>query len=121
MSDQQFTAVEIDAAPLIDDLQWQRLRTELGDDMLKEFIQEFFDETHETWFSPAEDPFVLDDGVFRSLSHRTAGAAGTLGFKKLRVVMLCMEHSGSRDLSKDYFETLKLVLSDTQSWVADNL
>lgn len=121
MSDQQFTEVEIESAPLIDEAQWSRLRAELGEDMLKEFTQEFFDETSETWLTPQADPFELDEGPFRSLSHRTAGAAGTLGFKKLRVVMLCMEHSESRDKSKVYFEIMKKVLSDTQDWVAAQL
>lgn len=121
MSDQQFTMEELESAPLIDEVQWSRLQVELGEDMLKEFTQEFFDETSETWLTPSDDPFTLEDGPFRSLSHRTAGAAGTLGFRKLRVAMLCMEHSDSRDKSREYFESMKTVLSDTQDWVAAQL
>ncbi|MDX1669453.1 MAG: hypothetical protein R3194_08555 [Limnobacter sp.] len=117
MSDQQYTEAEIQQAPLIDETQWERLKTELGEEMLEEFTGEFFEETTETWLEPSDDPFNLDDAAFRSLSHRTAGAAGTLGFKKMRVCMLCMEHSDSRDLSKGYFEIMKTVFQDTQNWV----
>ncbi|MDX1669352.1 MAG: hypothetical protein R3194_08045 [Limnobacter sp.] len=118
MPDLQYTEAEIQQAPLIDETQWERLKTELGEEMLEEFTGEFFEETIETWLETSDDPFSLEDAAFRSLSHRTAGAAGTLGFKKMRVCMLCMEHSSSRDLSRQYFEIMKAVLKDTQAWVA---
>lgn len=120
MSDMQFNLSELENTALIDEAQWERLKNELGEDMLAEFSSEYFEETGELWVTPESDPFALDYPPFKSLSHRSAGAAGTLGFKKLRYAFLCMEHAGSVDDSKPFFDEMMKVLQATKDWVANN-
>ena len=84
-----YSEQELEQQPLIDDDQWGRLESELGLEMLQEFAQEFFEETREIWFVPGFDPFSIEEKAFKSMAHRSAGAAGTIGFKKLRFAFLC--------------------------------
>lgn len=112
-----YSEQEIEAQPLIDADQWGRLETELGIDMLQEFSQEFFDETREIWFAPGFDPFSMEEKTFKSLAHRSAGAAGTIGFQQLRFVFLGMEHTPRGDDTQRLIEAMKVIFQTTLEWV----
>lgn len=116
-----YSESELALQALIDMDQWQRLLTELGPDMLREFADEYFAETTESWFDEAVDPFAVDPATFKSLSHRSAGAGGTLGFKKLRYAFLCMEHTEFGDKSREFFNSMKGVFTETRNWVHQQL
>ena len=115
-----YSEQEIEQQPLIDDVQWGSLVKELGLDMLQEFAQEFFEETYQAWFANGFDPLSLDEKAFRSMAHRTAGAAGTIGFKKLRFVFLCMEQTPFDENIRRYLATMATVFQSTQEWVQHN-
>lgn len=114
-----YSEQELAAQPLIDSDQWGRLESELGLEMLREFSQEFFDETGEIWLKPDFDPFAMDEKAFKSLAHRTAGAAGTIGFRKLRFVFLGMEHNPLGEQTLLYLAAMKGIFHTTQQWVQD--
>lgn len=116
-----YSESELASKPLIDMDQWNRLLTELGPDMLREFADEYFDETTESWFDESVDPFDNDEKSFKSLSHRSAGAGGTLGFQKLRYAFLCMEHTEFGEQSRGYFARMKDVFTETRDWVHQQL
>lgn len=101
--------------------QWDRLMNELGPDMIKEFSQEYFEETAELWISPPDDPYALDVKAFGSRAHRSAGAGGTLGFKRLRMAFLAMEYAN--DVAKAHgLEPLMLqVFDETRAWVSEQV
>lgn len=114
-----YSEQELAAQPLIDSDQWGRLESELGLEMLREFSEEFFDETSEIWLKPDFDPFSMDEKAFKSLAHRTAGAAGTIGFQKLRFVFLGMEHSPLGEQTRLYLAAMQDIFHTTQQWVQD--
>lgn len=114
-----YSELELASQPLIDLDQWGRLESELGLDMLREFSQEFFDETSEIWLNPALDPLSMDEKAFKSLAHRSAGAAGTIGFQKLRFVFLGMEHSPLGEHTRFYLAAMQDIFHTTQQWVQD--
>ncbi|HEX4917884.1 MAG TPA: hypothetical protein VFV43_08315 [Limnobacter sp.] len=103
--------------PLIDDDQWGRLRSELGLEMLQDFALEFFEETRELWFVEGFDPLSMEEKAFKSLAHRSAGAAGTIGFKRLRFAFLCMEHNPLGEPTIGFLQTMRSVFEDTSAWV----
>ncbi|HEX4842696.1 MAG TPA: hypothetical protein VFV57_03435 [Limnobacter sp.] len=103
--------------PLIDDDQWGRLRSELGMEMLQDFALEFFEETREMWFADGFDPFAMEDKAFKSMAHRSAGAAGTIGFKRLRFAFLCMEHNPMGESTPAFLQAMRAVFEDTCAWV----
>ena len=117
MSEQQYSESNLMQQPLIDSDQWGRLCSELGLDMLLEFADEFFDETREQWFEPAPDLTALSEKSFKSMAHRSAGAAGTIGFVKLRYVFLCMEHNTMGPETARLIESMQGILGETESWV----
>lgn len=112
-----YSEQELEQQPLIDDDQWGRLESELGLEMLQEFAQEFFEETREIWFVPGFDPFSIEEKAFKSMAHRSAGAAGTIGFKKLRFAFLCMEHNPLGEATLRYISAMGAVFQSTQDWV----
>lgn len=112
-----YSEQELEQQPLIDDDQWGRLENELGLEMLQEFAQEFFEETREIWFVPGFDPFSIEEKAFKSMAHRSAGAAGTIGFKKLRFAFLCMEHNPLGDETRHYLSAMSTIFQSTQDWV----
>lgn len=116
-----YSVEELEQQPLIDDDQWGRLEKELGADMLNEFAQEFFEETREIWFAAGQDPFALEPALFKSQAHRSAGAAGTIGFKKLRFVFLCMEHTPDREALQAYWNALAGIFETTRHWVSSRV
>ncbi|WP_370261744.1 hypothetical protein [Limnobacter sp.] len=103
--------------PLIDEDQWGRLQSELGSEMLQEFAQEFFEETRELWFDAALNPLGMEEKAFKSMAHRSAGAAGTIGFKRLRFAFLCMEHNPLGESTMTYVQSMRAVFEDTAAWV----
>lgn len=115
-----YSEQELEQQPLIDDDQWGRLESELGLEMLQEFAQEFFEETREIWFASGVDPFSMDEKSFKSMAHRSAGAAGTIGFKKLRFVFLCMEHTPLDENPRRYLTAMAGIFQSTQEWVQNN-
>jgi hypothetical protein len=117
MNQNEFSADGIPLQVLIDEGQWQRLNSELGEEMLKEFADEYIQETLESWVDTDTDPLGLPDAAFKSLSHRSAGAAGTIGFKRLRYSFLCMEHLADQGNRALYLEMMKRTLADTQAWL----
>lgn len=117
MSDQQYSEDGLQQQALIDSDQWGRLVSELGLDMLGEFAGEFFMETREQWFDQPFDPEGMEPRAFRSMAHRSAGAAGTIGFKRLRYVFLCMEHNEVGPQTHHFFALMKQVFADTEQWV----
>lgn len=112
-----YSEKELEEQPLIDDDQWGRLESELGLEMLQEFAHEFFEETREIWCVPGFDPLSMEEKAFKSMAHRSAGAAGTIGFKKLRFVFLCMEHNPLGDETKRYLSAMATIFQSTQDWV----
>lgn len=112
-----YSEQELEQQPLIDDDQWGRLENELGLEMLQEFAVEFFDEIRETWFVPGFDPFTLEEKAFKSMAHRSAGAAGTIGFKKLRFAFLCLEHTSLGEETLRYMSAMSAIFQSTQDWV----
>lgn len=118
MDQSEFSAEGIPLQVLIDEGQWQRLRSELGEDMLAEFAQEYIQETLESWVDTSTDPLALPDATFKSLSHRSAGAAGTIGFKRLRYSFLCMEHLADQGRREMFLHLMKGTLADTQAWLS---
>ena len=113
----EFSAEGIPLQVLIDEGQWQRLNSELGEEMLKEFADEYMQETLEAWVGAATDPMSFPDATFKSLAHRSAGAAGTIGFKRLRYSFLCMEHLADQSHRALYVQLMKTTLADTQAWL----
>lgn len=95
--------------------------SELGPEMIAEFSQEFFEETAESWISPPDDPYVLDVKAFGSRAHRSAGAGGTLGFKRLRMSFLAMEYANDVEKARAYEPLMRQVFEDTQQWVKQKL
>lgn len=112
-----YSEQELEQQPLIDSDQWGRLENELGLEMLQEFAQEFFEETREIWFAEGFDPFSMEEKAFKSMAHRSAGAAGTIGFKKLRFVFLCMEHNPLGEETKQYLSAMSAIFQSTLDWV----
>lgn len=112
-----YSEEELESKPLIDLDQWGRLETELGLEMLCEFAQEYFDETREIWLASEFDPFAFDEKEFKSMAHRSAGAAGTIGFQKLRFVFLCMEHNPLGEQTLRYLAAMQAIFHSTQEWV----
>lgn len=112
-----YSEQELEQQPLIDFDQWGRLENELGLEMLQEFAQEFFEETREIWFAEGFDPFSMEEKAFKSMAHRSAGAAGTIGFKKLRFVFLCMEHNPLGEETKQYLSAMSAIFQSTLDWV----
>lgn len=112
-----YSEQELEQQSLIDDDQWGRLESELGLEMLREFAQEFFDETREIWLAPGFVPSSMEEKAFKSLAHRSAGAAGTIGFKKLRFVFLCMEHNPVGENTNRYLAAMAEIFQSTQEWV----
>jgi len=112
-----YSEQELEQQPLMDSDQWGRLENELGLEMLREFSQEFFEETREIWFVPGFDPFAMEEKAFKSMAHRSAGAAGTIGFKKLRFVFLCMEHNPLGEETHRYLSSISTIFQSTQDWV----
>ena len=112
-----YSEQELEQQPLIDDDQWGRLESELGLEMLQQFALEFFEETREIWFVSDFDPFSMEEKAFKSLAHRSAGAAGTIGFKKLRFAFLCMEHNPLGDETRHYLSAMATIFQSTQDWV----
>jgi hypothetical protein len=108
---------ELEQQPLIDSDQWGRLQSELGLEMLREFSFEFFEETREIWMVPNFDPFAFEEKAFKSMAHRSAGAAGTIGFKKLRYAFLCLEHNTMNEQTRHALELMNLTFEATQHWV----
>lgn len=104
---------------LIDQDQWGRLQNELGLEILQEFAVEFFEEIRETWLAPGFDPFATDEKSFKSMAHRSAGAAGTIGFSKLRFVFLCMEHNPLGEQTRRYMQAMTHIFQTTQQWVQE--
>lgn len=117
MNQNEFSVDGIPLQVLIDEGQWQRLKSELGEDMLKEFADEYIQETLESWIDTSTDPMTLPDPTFKSLAHRSAGAAGTIGFKRLRYSFLCMEHLADQGRRETYLQLMKATLADTQAWL----
>ncbi len=115
-----YSEQEIERQPLIDDAQWGSLIRELGPDMLRECATEFFEETRLVWFASGFDPLTFEEKAFRSLAHRSAGAAGTIGFKKLRFVFLCIEHNPLDENIHRYLAAMATVFQSTQEWVQHN-
>lgn len=115
-----YSEQELEQQPLIDFDQWGRLENELGLEMLQEFAQEFFEETREIWFVAGFDPFSMDEKAFKSMAHRSAGAAGTIGFKKLRFAFLCMEHNPIGAETLRYMSAMTTIFQLTQNWVQNN-
>ena len=112
-----YSEQELEQQPLIDNDQWGRLESELGLETLQEFGQEFFEETEEIWFVADFDPFSMEEKAFKSLAHRSAGAAGTIGFKKLRFVFLCMEHNPVGEDTQRFISAMRSIFQLTQEWV----
>lgn len=112
-----YSEQELDSKPLIDEDQWGRLENELGMEMLCEFAQEFFEETREIWQAPDLDPLAMEEKALKSMAHRSAGAAGTIGFQKLRFVFLCMEHSPLGEQTLRYMSSMQSIFQSTQEWV----
>lgn len=110
---------ELAAQALIDHDQWGRLESELGLEMLNEFAQEFFEETREIWMTPGFDPLAFEEKAFKSMAHRSAGAAGTIGFHKLRFVFLCMEHNPVGEQTHVFLAAMHEVFQSTQQWVQE--
>jgi len=117
MDQSEFSADGIPLQALIDEGQWQRLKSELGEEMLTEFAQEYIQETLDSWVDTSTDPLTLPDATFKSLAHRSAGAAGTIGFKRLRYSFLCMEHLADHGHRSMFLQLMKGTLADTQSWL----
>ncbi|MDH4394095.1 MAG: hypothetical protein QE278_00315 [Limnobacter sp.] len=118
MDQNQYSAEGIALQVLIDEGQWQRLNSELGKEMLREFADEYIQETLESWVDTDTDPLTLPDAAFKSLSHRSAGAAGTIGFKRLRYCFLCMEHLVDQGNRPQFVQLMKSILADTQAWLS---
>ncbi|MCQ8894939.1 hypothetical protein NQT62_00610 [Limnobacter humi] len=118
MAEHQYNEANLDLQDLIDLDQWGRLSRELGLDTLLEFATEFFEETREQWVDQQVDPHSMPEKAFQSLAHRSAGAAGTIGFMRLRFVFLCMEHNPIGDPTQRYMQHMRMVLEDTERWVA---
>lgn len=112
-----YSEQELEQQSLIDADQWGRLENELGLEMLQEFAQEFFEETREIWFAPGFDPFSMEEKAFKSMAHRSAGAAGTIGFKKLRYVFLCMEHNPLGEETRRYLSAMGTIFQSTLDWI----
>jgi HPt (histidine-containing phosphotransfer) domain-containing protein len=117
MNPLEYTDAMLAEQVLIDLDQWARLKAELGGGMVKEFANEFFEEIKESWFDVGQDPFALNAIKFRSLAHRTAGAAGTLGFHQLRFVFLCLEHSENDEATRRFFSYMQVIFEQTEQWV----
>ena len=112
-----YSEQELEQQPLMDSDQWGRLENELGLEMLREFSQEFFEETREIWMVPNFNPFSFEEKAFKSMAHRSAGAAGTIGFKKLRYAFLCLEHTTVSDHTARALELMNTTINETQQWV----
>lgn len=112
-----YSIQELEQQTLIDTDQWGRLESELGVDMLQEFAEEFFEETREIWFMPGSNPLELDWTAFKSRAHRSAGAAGTIGFQRLRFAFLCMEHSPNAEAAGVVLKALDPIFQSTRQWV----
>jgi HPt (histidine-containing phosphotransfer) domain-containing protein len=112
-----YSEQELFDQPLIDDDQWGRLKNELGFEMLQEFTVEFFEETEEIWFVSDFNPLAFEEKAFKSMAHRSAGAAGTIGLKRLRYAFLCMEHNPLGEQTFQFLNAMKTVFADTKAWV----
>lgn len=108
---------ELESQPLIDLDQWGRLENELGLEMLTEFAEEYFEETQETWMVDGFDHTALEEKTFKSMAHRSAGAAGTIGFSKLRFVFLCMEHNPIDADTHRFISAMHEIFQATQQWI----
>lgn len=117
MSDEQYDRASVSQQALINHAQWDRLTSELGLPMLLEFVDEFLDETQAQWIDVVLDPAAMDPKSFRSMAHKAAGAAGTIGLARLRHVFLCMEHNPIGPDTMYFLETLPAILGQTRAWV----
>jgi hypothetical protein len=112
-----YSEQDLASQPLVDSDHWKQLEVELGFEMLKQFAQEFFDETQEIWMKPAVEFLSIDEKVFKSMAHRSAGASGTIGFQKLRFVFLCMEHNAFGEQTQHFLAIMQDVFHSTQQWL----
>lgn len=118
MNAADFSEAGIAQQPLIDEAQWARLINELGLDMLREFAGEFVQETLESWIDIEHDPLAVPDAQLKSLAHRSAGAAGTIAFKRLRTCFLCLEQEADPERKAVFFYHMKATLTLTREWLA---
>jgi len=51
------------------------------------------------------------------MAHRSAGAAGTIGFKKLRFAFLCLEHAREMEDTHRLLELTREVFESTRLWL----
>ena len=112
-----YSELSLAQQPLVDLDQWASLHRELGSEMLLGFVAEFFAETAELWLNKPLDLQTMDQSAFRSLAHRTAGVAGTIGFVKLRHVFLCMEYNPVLSDTQRYWEPMRAIVDQTKLWV----
>jgi hypothetical protein len=115
MSSLSYTQQAIEATPLLDEEQWQSLLQELSPELLYECAQELLQEIHEEWLLHAEKLSGVDLATLCSMAHKSAGAAGTMAFARLRHVFLCLEHSGLAAETQGYLACLATVWQDTRA------
>jgi HPt (histidine-containing phosphotransfer) domain-containing protein len=81
--------------PPVAELQWLSLCSELGIDALRRFSIEFFSDLEKQWHTPVMQLQALPEAQLRSLAHRYAGTAGTLGFSQIRQCLLNIQYTNN--------------------------
>lgn len=120
MDNSSFTIDELNQTPLIDQVQWARLVKELSLEELIVFTDEYVADLKKTWLEADSTPFQLEEEIPRSLAHRFAGTAGTIGLKKIRHAFLCIEYAADLNTAKQFFEHLETIVEETDAWVKSN-
>jgi HPt (histidine-containing phosphotransfer) domain-containing protein len=106
---------ELKQLPLLGELQRSRLSGELGPDVLNEFSTEFFFDVQKQWGLPGTQLLDLPEKQLRSLAHRYAGTAGTLGFPQIRQCFLNIQYADNFDHLSALLTTLFHTIDATKS------
>ena len=114
MTTVSYTEEAIQASPLLDKAQWQSLLQELTVELLQQCAKELLHEMHEEWVHGVEFALKLEHAAFCRVAHKAAGAAGTMGFARLRHVFLCLEQGGPTVQTLDHLNCIATLLKDTE-------
>ncbi len=117
MADNLYTVSELKSMPLVDEIQWERLKKELPVQELVVFVDEYLCELSQTWLMPESKPLQLEADDLRSLAHRFAGTAGTMGLKKIRYFFLCLEYAPTLQEAQQLHDQLDQIVQESKVWL----
>ncbi len=108
---------QVDSVELIGSNQWGLMQRELGQDMLLEFIDEYFIDLQQFWVEQADKALTMDEKSLRSAAHKYAGTAGTMGLSRLRQSLLNIEHLPDWSQLREQYHVMLQVLAQSKAYV----